>query len=219
VYQSGPEGPTERRSLGILGTGSYTGINWKMPAGEFDFFHLSGVVESLLRVMRGASPEFRPARDITWLDPTAAALLVVDGLPLGILGALHPALAELLKLRQNVYVAEIDFSELGRELAVPTRFEALAKFPTVERDLSIPVPRGRHYQEIRAGILGLGIRELAELTLMDVYEGAQVPAGKVSMLLRLTFLDREATLTVDRVQGFSDNIRTFLRDQIGAEFR
>lgn len=219
VYRGDSNTATERRSLGILGTGSYTGINWKMPAAEFDFYHLSGVVETLLYSMRSVPPEFRPVRDIAWLDPTAAALLVVDGLPLGILGALHPDLVELLKLRQRVYVAEIDFSELERRPAAPTRFEALAKFPAVERDLSVLVPRGRHYQEIRTGILGLGIRELAELTLMDVYEGAQVPAGKVSMLLRLIFLDREATLTVDRVQGFSDNIRNFLRDQIGAEFR
>jgi phenylalanyl-tRNA synthetase beta chain len=219
VYRDGPEGTTERTSLGILGTGGFTGVNWKMPAGELDFYHLSGVVEALFRSMRSALPELRPVDDIPWLDPTAAAVLAVDGLPLGFLGALHPALAEPLKVRQRVYVAEIDFSQLGQKLSTPIRYETLAKFPSVERDMSVLVPRERHYQEIRAGIWGLGIRELVELTLMDVYEGAQVPPGKVSMLLRLTFLDREGTLTVDRVQGFSDNIRTFLRDQIGAEFR
>ena len=62
-------------------------------------------------------------------------------------------------------------------------------------------------------ILGLGIGELAALELMDVYEGDQIPAGKVSMTLRLTFLDREGTLIVDRVQSFSDNIVHLLQDQ------
>jgi phenylalanyl-tRNA synthetase beta chain len=89
----------------------------------------------------------------------------------------------------------------------------------VERDLSLIISKDITYEEIHAGILGLGMTELTRVQLMDVYEGQQVPEDQMSLLLRFAFQDREATLTVDRVQAFSDTIRNFLHDHFNAEFR
>jgi phenylalanyl-tRNA synthetase beta chain len=72
---------------------------------------------------------------------------------------------------------------------------------------------------VRSGILGLGIAELVYVDLIDVYEGEKIPGGKLSMTLRFTFQDRERTLTIDRVQGFSENILTYLRNTYGAKLR
>ena len=54
---------------------------------------------------------------------------------------------------------------------------------------------------------------------LDVYEGENIPVGCVSLTLRCVFLDREKTLTVDRVQGFSDNVVAFLSNRYAAELR
>jgi phenylalanyl-tRNA synthetase beta chain len=219
IYDNGPDGPKERRALGILGTGSYTGINWHQSSEEYDYFHLKGVVCALLEGMRSAPFEIRPAKDLPWVNPMDASRLSLGGADIGILGSLHPALAQDLKLKSPVYVAELDFTELTLHVFEPERFTPLPKFPNAERDLSIVVPQDLSYQAVRSGILKLGIPELIRIELMDVYEGEQISAGKISMLLRLTFQDPEATLTVDRVQGFSDNIRNFLRDRFGADLR
>ncbi len=106
-----------------------------------------------------------------------------------------------------------------RYLFSPVRFEPLPRFPSAERDISFVVSKDVAYRALRQGILGLKIPELVDMNLIDIYEGDQIPAGRVSMTLRLTFLDREGTLTVDRVQCFSDNIRTLLRDHFGADNR
>jgi phenylalanyl-tRNA synthetase beta chain len=135
------------------------------------------------------------------------------------LGALHPALAEEYKLKQTVHIAEIDFQGLCPYLFSPIQFKPLARFPSVERDLSITVSREVSYGALRRAILGLEIGELAALELTDVYEGDQISAGRVGMTLRFTFLDREATLVVDRVQRFSDNIVHLLQESFGAELR
>jgi phenylalanyl-tRNA synthetase beta chain len=209
----------ERNGLAILGTGSMAGANWHNVAANYDFFHLKGVVSALLEGMRCAPSEVVQTSDVPWLNPDTAAALLIGGKRYGVLGALHPELEERWKLKQAVYVAEIDFQELWTHLFTPVRFEPLPRFPAVERDLSFIVSREVSYGALRQGILGLGIAELAELELTDIYEGNQIPADKVSMTLRIVFRDREGTLTVDRVQGFSDNIRTFLRDHCGAENR
>jgi len=209
----------ERNRLAILGTGSTASVTWHDGSAGYDFFHMKGIVSALLKGMRCASSEVVQVLDVPWLNPDAAAALLVAGKRYGVMGALHPELEERFKLKQAVYLAEIDFEELFTHLFAPTRFEPLARFPGVERDISFMISRDVSYGALRQGILGLGIAELADLQLTDVYEGNQIPADKVSMTVRVVFRDREGTLTVDRVHGFSDNIRTFLRDHYGAESR
>jgi phenylalanyl-tRNA synthetase beta chain len=85
--------------------------------------------------------------------------------------------------------------------------------------MSIVMDRGLAYQKIRQGILELAIPELTELDLIDIYEGEKIPAGKLSMTLRLTFQDREKTLTVDRVQGFIDTVLSYLSNTFKAGLR
>ncbi len=220
VYRAAGDGrPVERVALGILGTGGFAGCNWHHPALCYDFFHLKGVVDGLLSAMRSAPFEIVPVQGVPWLNPADAAAARVGGRQVGVLGSLHPALAEEHKLKQPVYVAELDFEELSGLISTPVRYEPLPRYPSVERDMSVMVGRDVSYGSIREGIGSLKIRELAGMDLIDVYEGEKIPADKVSMTLRFTFLDREKTLTVDRVQGFSDNLLTFLRQTYGAVLR
>jgi phenylalanyl-tRNA synthetase beta chain len=220
VYFMGPDGvPTERNSLGILGTGGFTGQNWANPSADYDFFHLKGVLTSLLRGIRIDSFEMEPAKEIAWLNSSEAASLRINGEIVGVLGALAANLGDKYKLRQPVYLAEIDFDRLIPCAFSPVMFEPLSKFPSVERDLSIVVGRDLAYQTIHKGIRGLQIAELTNLDLIDVYEDEKIPAGKVSLTLRLTFQDREKTLTIDRVQGFIDTVLTYLANTYGAGLR
>jgi phenylalanyl-tRNA synthetase beta chain len=135
------------------------------------------------------------------------------------MGSLHPELEEKYKLKQPVFLAEIDYAALCELAFTPAHYEPLPKYPAAERDLSILVGRDATYGAIRSGIEGLGIGELVNTDLIDVYEGSKIPQGKISLTLRLTFQDREKTLTVDRVQGFSDNILNYLKNTFGAILR
>ncbi len=220
VYRRGTDGGTrESRALGVLGTGETATRNWHRSGGSYDLFHLKGVIESLLASMRSEPFAFAPGADVPWLDPALAATVLVGGKRAGVLGGLHPNIEESLKLKQRIFVAEIDFEGIWESLFGPIRFAAIPRFPTVERDLSLVLPRAATWGSIRAGIESLQISELAGTELMDVYQGENIPPDKTSMMMRFIFLDREKTLTVDRVQGFVDNIQHFLRSTFGAELR
>lgn len=220
VYRPGPDGaPTERNVLGILATGSVVEQNWTSPAVEYTFFHLKGLIEALLEGVRVDSFEFEPVEGIAWLNPADATAIGSEGELLGVMGSLSPALEEKYKLKQPAYLVEIDFERLAARSFAPIRYASLPRYPSVERDMSVVVNRDLSFQTIRKGIAGLGIRELTDIDLFDVYEGEKIPVGKLSMTLRLTFLDRERTLTVDRVQGFVDTVLSFLTTTHGAGLR
>lgn len=220
IYPRGEDGrPVERRMIGLAGTGSLFGRSWASPAAAFGFPHLKGAVEELFRGLRCAPFTIRAGADVPWLDPACAATLEIGGNTAGVLGALHPSLEETLKLRQPVFLAELEFERHFADFFSPIRYEPLPRHPAVERDISVLIPTGIAYETLRKGILDLGIPELAGLELIDVYEGEKIPEGKLSVTLRFTFLDPERTLTVDRIQAFYDNILNHLRTARGAELR
>jgi phenylalanyl-tRNA synthetase beta chain len=85
--------------------------------------------------------------------------------------------------------------------------------------MSIVVSRDLAYGEIRRKIKGLKIAELMNVSLIDVYEGKNIPEGKISLTVRLTFQDPERTLTIDRVQNFVDTVLSLLKQTFDAELR
>ncbi len=220
VYSPGPDGvPTERNVVGILGTGGITGQNWANPNAEYSFFHLKGVLSALLQGIRVPEFDIESSSAAGWLNSSDAAVLKMGGEIVGVLGSLSPVLEDKYKLKQPIYLAEIDYERLSRLAFSPIRYESLPRYPSVERDMSIVVNSDIAYRSICGGISGLGIAELSGVDLIDVYEGEKIPAGKVSLTLRLTFQDRERTLTVDRVQGFIDTVLSYLTNTFGAGLR
>jgi phenylalanyl-tRNA synthetase beta chain len=220
VYQPGPEGlPKERNTLGILGTGGFAGQNWMSPRTEYAFFHLKGAVAALLQALRIHSFDIEGIDAALWLNPADAATLKVGGEAVGVMGSLSPLLEEKHKLKQPVYLAELDMEALSRHAFSSIQYAQLPKYPSAERDMSIVVNRDLTYRAIYQGIVGLGITELVAIDLIDVYEGEKIPAGKVSLTLRFTFQDRERTLTVDRVQAFIDTVLSFMMNTYSAELR
>jgi phenylalanyl-tRNA synthetase beta chain len=219
TYGIGADGiPVERNVLGILGSGGFENQNWKNPSANYDFFHLKGVLSSLLQGLRIPSFEVEPV-EIAWMNSSEAAILIIGGETAGALGPLSSSLVEKYKLKQPVFLAEIDFECLARHAFSQPSYDPLPKYPAADRDMSIVAPRDVAFQTIYKGILGLGLSELVQIQLIDVYEGEKIPSGKVSLTLRLTFQDREKTLTVDRVQNFIDTVLSFLINNYGAGLR
>jgi phenylalanyl-tRNA synthetase beta chain len=220
VYRQSEAGlPQERPHLGILGTGSAAGLNWHFTEVRYDYFHLKGVVEALMRGLRSEAVEIWPLSKVLWLNPADSSSINVGGINIGSMGSLHPDLEQQFKFKQQIFVVEIDFAELCGLVSLPVKFQPLSRYPGVERDLSILVSKDLSYGEIRKGILSMGIRELASLELADIYSGEKIPRDRVSMMIRFFFQDPEKTLTVDQVQEHSDNIRSYLRTKYGAELR
>jgi phenylalanyl-tRNA synthetase beta chain len=220
VYSISDEGrPAERNTLGILASIDLSRRHWLSPAQDPGYFRLKGVLESVFGCLRSRPFSTEPYDRISWLNPCDASRVLLGGTAVGILGSLHAELDERNKLRQRVYLAEIDLESVAALCFLPVQYSSLPRFPAVERDFSLLVSRNTHYGRIRAGLETLGIPELQSMSLIDVYEGEKIPAGKVGMTIRLTFLDREKTLTIDRVQTFSDNVCSYLRDVCGAELR
>jgi phenylalanyl-tRNA synthetase beta chain len=99
------------------------------------------------------------------------------------------------------------------------RYEPLPRFPGVERDFSLLLTDGTKFSEVTKTIQSLGIAEITSIEATDLFRGKNVPAGKYSLLVRVTFQSREATLTEAQIADFSGKIISALEKNLGAELR
>jgi len=141
---------------------------------------------------------------------------------LGVAGQLARRVAEKFKLRQDVFLAEIHLDPLYTAISATKdarRYEPLPRFPAVERDFSLLLADGTPFSEVAGAIRALNIAEISAIEAADLFRGKNVPAGKYSLLVRVTFQSREATLTDAQISDFSAKIISALENNLGAQLR
>jgi phenylalanyl-tRNA synthetase beta chain len=141
---------------------------------------------------------------------------------LGVAGQLARRIADQLKLRQDVFVAELKLESLltGIEAAdAARRFKPLPRFPVVERDFSLVLADGVTFAQVEQTIRSLPIPELETIEAADLFRGGQIPAGKFSLMIRVKFQSAEATFTDAQLNEFWARIVTALQEKVGATLR
>lgn len=204
------------RISGVL-AGENLAEHWLDTQREIDFFDIKADVEALLS-MAGI------AEKVTWevaehaaLHPGRCARLVLEGVELGWIGAIHPGLIEPLELEGSVFVFELSLDALERR-PVPA-FEALSRFPSVKRDLALVVDENVSYDQITKGIRELRLDMLKNIQVFDVYRGEGVANGRKSIALGLILQDFSRTLQDSDIEDVIGRILTKLSNDVGATLR
>ena len=130
----------------------------------------------------------------------------MDGAVVAQFGQIHPEVAAARKLRQDVFVAEFYLDRLYQHDLRQVRYEALPRFPAVERDFSFVFVDAVEFEKIHQSAVGLGITELRSFVPIEIFRGDKVGAGKYSILLRARFQSSERTLRDDEVGQWSGQI-------------
>jgi phenylalanyl-tRNA synthetase beta chain len=162
----------------------------------------------------GAKPD--PAPDV---DIRTVAL---PGPQVGVAGQLSRRVAEQLKLRQEIYLAELELEPLYHAIEstrAALRFVPWPRYPGVERDFSLVLADGITFAQIERTIRALGIGEIQSMEAADLFRGGQIPAGKYSLMIRVKFQSSQGTLTDSLLAEFSSRIVTALLKELGATLR
>ena len=222
MYQAREGKPVETRILTLGATGSAREQSIHESAREFSFADLKGDLDEIAALAGGANWQHGGPQ---WLAQTRAARisLALDGQkPLGVAGQLARDAAQKFKLRQDVYLAELLLEPLLGSVAKASaalRYEQLPRFPSVERDFSLILDDRVTFAAIEQAIRALSISELRHVEPLDLFRGGQIPAGKYSLLVRVTFQSDAATFTDSQLAEFSARIATTLAEKLGASLR
>jgi phenylalanyl-tRNA synthetase beta chain len=214
--------PVETRVLTIGATGAARPQGLYEPAREYIFPDLKGDLDAVAALSGGF--RWDPAA-ADWLNPAARGCVFLGregNQPLGVAGQLARRVAEKLKFRQDVFFAEIALGPLYcMYFGVKNnrRYEPLPKFPAVERDFSLLLDDRKTFAQVIQAIEALGIAEISSIEAVDLFRGKNVPAGKYSLLVRVTLQSREATFAEAQINDFSARIVAALEKNLGASLR
>jgi phenylalanyl-tRNA synthetase beta chain len=211
--------PIETRVLTLGATGEGREKSIYENAREYEFADLKGDLDSLGELAGGLCWEQGGAG---WLHAARRGRIFLGQEELGTAGQLAHRVAERLKLRQNVFLAELTLDRIHRAIRMmhdARGYSPLPRFPAVERDFSLVLAEGTHFSEVRKTIRSLRISGIAAIEAMDLFRGKNVPSGKYSLLVRVTFQSREATLTDALISDASARIISALEKQLGAQLR
>jgi phenylalanyl-tRNA synthetase beta chain len=214
--------PIETRVLTIGATGSARAQGLYDSAREYNFGDLKGDLDAVGALSGGLRWE-NGGPD--WLNAGKRGSVYLgkeSNQPLGAAGQLAKRIADKLKFRQDVYLAELALGPLYcmyYGVKNSRRYEPLPRVPGVERDFSLFLDDGVTFAQVRAAIESLRIPEIASIEAADLFRGKNVPAGKYSLLVRVTFQSKESTFTDAQINGFSTRIVAALEKNVGATLR
>ncbi|MES3041049.1 MAG: phenylalanine--tRNA ligase subunit beta [Pseudomonadota bacterium] len=196
-------------------SGDAFSASWNNPKNSLDFFDVKGNIESLLQLC-GVAAEFSATTHAV-LHPGQSAAITVDGVAIGLMGALHPSVIEALGLSGPVYVFELQQSALLQ--GTLPQFKPLSRFPAVSRDLALLVPDSVAAAEILTVVRENAGAVLRDLSVFDVYRGRGVADQHYSLALSLTWQDPERTLLDAEIQAWVENILQSASSTCGALLR
>ena len=214
--------PVETRILSIGATGAARPQALYDSPRDYTFADLKGDLDAIGALSGGLRWEHGGP---DWLNPARRGSIFLGkegGAALGSTGQLAKRVAEKFKFRQDVFLAEINLGPLYcmyYGMKNNRRYEPLPRFPGVERDFSLFLADGITFAQVQQTIQSLGIPEIVSIEAADLFRGKNVPARKFSLLVRVVFQSREATLAEAQINDFSARIISALEKQLGAALR
>ena len=187
--------------------------------GDGDFYSLKGVVEEFFdSIGMKKRIVYDPKAGKNFLHPGRQAKIVYEGEELGYIGEVHPAVCDNYAIGTRAYVAVIDILNVLDFATFDRKYEGIAKYPAVTRDISLEVPKSVLAGDIEGVIAQRGGKILESYQLFDLYEGDQIKDGYKSMAYSVTFRAKDRTLEESDVAGAMKKILNGL-EQLGATLR
>ena len=198
--------------VAMLSQGALVPVNRqgdKVP--QADFFSMKAVLESALDSLGIRNQiTYAPLTDANEIrfHPTRSAVIQIEGEVVGTLGQIHPTAALDAGLEPDAVLCEIAWDWVMNSVKPELSIKGISRNPAVRRDIAILIDKAISYSTIESSIAKAGGEVLEKQWLFDVFEGANIPAGKHSLGIGLQF----------RKHGnFTDEEANQVRDQIVSE--
>jgi phenylalanyl-tRNA synthetase beta chain len=223
VFIGTTEKVEERPALALGAVGALPSASALHTVRQLDFFDAKGVVEQVLGRFEargvyfdrfGADSGLTPE----WLHPYRSARVVVEGGTVGWFGQLHPREAAARKIKEPVMVGELYLDRLYKQSLRKPAAREISRFQPVRRDFSLVLDESIGWDAIDRAMGELGIAELVDWRVREVFRDARLAKGEYSLLLGATFQAADRTLREEELQSFQAQIVAAVA-QVGARLR
>lgn len=214
IFHSEDAGQQPLHLAGLI-YGKISALNWTPAAAQVDFYDLRLVVEELLVGYAGLTLTKSDATH-QLCHPGRSALIQLGELVIGFIGQLHPKFAAEINGIDLPYVFEINVDLLPSLTSF--KLKTSSKFQKVSRDLAFVVNQETPVGVVMQQIKQLGIAELIDLAVFDIFAGGNLAADEKSVAFNLVF-QAEKTLGDEEINLWLNSIKSLVCDKFAAKLR
>jgi phenylalanyl-tRNA synthetase beta chain len=212
--------PDELRRLVIAVTGPRALTDWGgADTTPMDFFDLKGIIERLLEGLHLGEATYQSTTHPSF-HPGKCARVMVGETQIGVIGELHPRVAENYDLPKTALLAaDIDFDAIIPLVPTVYHVSQIPSQPPILEDIALIVDETIPADQVEALIRQTGGHTVTDVRLFDVYRGEQIGPGKKSLAYNLTYQDPVRTLTDKDAARVRNKIVSRLEQTLGAKLR
>ena len=182
-----------------------------------DFYTLKGILERLVAVISNKNLTFEKQKDMKTLHPGRSAVILADNQLIGHIGEVHPEVLAEYDIKEKAYYLEIDLRAFTEPLI--KQYTSLPKYPIIERDMAIIIPKDMEYINIHEVIKEASNNMVVGFRIFDIFEGIQIGDNVKSVALSITYQNPEKTMTDEEVSQIHNSILDHLVKKLGARLR
>lgn len=211
---------TEDYRLGIWVCGNRLENSWAHADEKSTVYELKAYVENIL-VRLGVNRKKVIFGNLSNdIYSAGVSITTASGRPLGTFGIVNRSICKAMDIDFEVYYAELSWTLLMKETKKnKVTFSEISKFPAVKRDLALLLDKSVQFAEIQKIAEDSERKLLKDVSLFDVYEGKNLPAGKKSYAVSFLLQDETKTLNDKQIDAIMQKIRKNLETQLGASLR
>ena len=187
--------------------------------GDCDFFTVKGICENVLKMAGITDVTIRSDENNPSYHPGRCARLYAGDVMLGVLGQVHPTVAQNYDVNTAIYAAELDFDQIFERMTPEKLYTPLPKFPATTRDFSFVCEEALEVGAIMEEMSKAGGKLVESVALFDIYRGPQVGEDKKSVSMRVTLRASDRTLTVEEADKTSEKILRALNQRFHITLR
>ena len=209
IYFRRPDGTADEPK--VVSLGAYGPV--------MSFFKLKGWVEALLGDICGGKPRFVAESGNASYHPGRCARVYVGDALIGVLGQIHPEVAQGYGVDAELYCAELSFDAMFAARGGTPVYAPLPKFPSISRDIAVVCDASVPVGDMADCVLRRGGKYLKDCVPFDVYTGHHIAEGKKSVAFSLTMRSDDQTLTDEHAEETVAAVLKALEEGFGAVIR
>lgn len=216
TYHKILSGHEEKKHLTLTMTGNRLPESWAYAQNPSGFFMFKGYINVVLTRLGLTKLQSQPVSNDVFSEGmafTAGNETIVE------MGVVKKSVAKHFDIKQEVFFADFNWDAVIKMTSAKIKYTEISKFPEVRRDLALLVDSGVSFESIYNTAKASEKSLLKEISLFDVYEGANLPEGKKSYAISFTLQDSSKTLTDDQIDKIIGKIRSNLEKETGAQLR
>lgn len=217
TYHQYTDSREEHKHLSLFVTGNKTEKRWNSPTNPSDFFYLKGTIEAVLQRLGLNRLKSSPLKTDVLSE---GIILALGKKKLVEFGLVKKSILKHFGISQSVLFADFNWDNV-LEMAQHNniKFKTISKYPEVRRDFALLIDNKIAFNDIYTIAKQTEKQLLKNVSLFDVYEGKNLPAGKKSYAVSFTLQDEHKTLTDKQIDKIMSKLQSNFESKLGAELR